>query len=46
MKPIRYLVVILVVLLYHAYLKAKWLLGKVFFLIGAALIFLIHPRRY
>lgn len=46
MKPIRYLVVTLVVFLYYGYLKAKWLLGKVFFTIGAALILLIRPRRY
>lgn len=46
MKPLRYLIFLLVVLLYHGYLKAKWLLGKVFFLIGAGLILLVRPRRY
>lgn len=42
----RTVVFILVVLLYHGYLKARWLLGKLFFLISAALILLIRPRRY
>lgn len=46
MKPIRYLAALLLVLLYHGYLKTKWLLGKLFFAIGAVLVFLVRPRRY
>lgn len=46
MKPLRYLVFLLVVFFYHGYLKAEWLLGKVFYLIGACLILLVRPRRY